>query len=64
MDKGDRVYCLKDGKHRRVDDFVTVRIGQRDVMKVLCEGREFFYDEIMQQRRVNDTWWGRLFFGK
>ena len=64
LSKGDRVYCIKDGKTRRVNDFVTVRIGKRDVLKVICDGREFFYDEVMQQRRVSDSWWGRLFFGK
>lgn len=64
MTKGTLVYSFKDGKNHRVTGTRMARIGERDVLKVICDKREFFYDEVMQLRRKNDTWWGRLFFGR
>ncbi len=64
MNKGDVVYCCKTGKNVKIKDFVTVRIGDRDVFKLVTSDGERFYDEVMLLQRKSDTFWGRLFFGK
>lgn len=60
MNIGDKCYCRKTGKTVKVKAFVTVRIGQRDVMKVVTNRGERFYDELMVLKRKSDTWLGRL----
>lgn len=60
MNIGDKCYFYKTGKTVKVKAFVTVRIGQRDVMKVVTNQGERYYDELMVLKRKSDTWLGRL----
>jgi len=62
---GDRVYCFKTDRIDHVKSFDTVKIGERDVMTVTTyDGTRHYYDELLPKTRINDSFWGRLFYGK
>lgn len=60
MNIGDKCYCMKTGKTVKVQGTRMATIGDRQVMKVMTNRGERFYDELMVLKPKSDTWLGRL----
>lgn len=61
MTKGDKVWCRKTGKTIKIQGTRMIRIGERDVLKVVTNRGERFYDEVMLLQRKSDGFFGWLF---